>query len=94
MSADMDQDTRRVIEMAAETSCDSGNGEQCRHHDCLHCAAAKLLPPLRCACGVYSLDRSEPSVWDGILVHRPDKCAARERATHCPACAQRLPVGQ
>lgn len=89
----MTAEETRVLAMAAATDCQNRWQEyECESADCLSCAAAKLLPPLRCACGKFELRRYTPSMWEHPISHEPEACAEPPRATHCSSCKQALPA--
>ncbi len=80
-----------VVEKAAETECVSRwNEDECERGDCLSCMAARLLPPLRCACGKWELRRFQPSLWEMPINHTPAKCEAPPPAQRCATCNQVL----
>lgn len=92
-SAGLPPEVLSVVERAAALSCVNEFEGECASAEgrCLPCDAARLLPPLRCKCGKFELNRARPSVWEMPVNHAPELCAEPPKRTHCSSCKQALP---
>jgi len=63
----------------------------CSDEKCVFCQISRLLPPFKCNCGKFFLNRNSPSMWSSPVNHTPEKCAEPPKAIRCPHCDEVLP---